>query len=71
MLMECYFCFDICMDIYFTSFHLFAHLGVNNIQATRVFNKIGYANAPSLGTNSGRKKERCDFEQDISSKVAV
>ena len=31
--------FNIFMDNYFTSFRLFTHFGVNNIQATGVLNK--------------------------------
>ena len=31
--------FDIFMDNYFTPFRLLAHLGVDNIRATRVLNK--------------------------------
>ena len=33
------------MNNYFASFRLLIHLGVNNIQATSVLNKIGYAGA--------------------------
>ena len=55
--------FDIFMDNYFTSFRLLTHLGANNIRTTRVFKKIGYANALSLGTNSCKKKERGHFKQ--------
>ena len=40
------------MDNYFTSFRLLT----NNIRATRVFNKIGYANALSLRANICKKK---------------
>ena len=50
--------FDIFMDNYLTSFRLFTHLGVNNIQATRVLNKnrlrkctiIGDKQLPKKGT---------------------
>ena len=55
------------MDSYFTSFRLLT----NNIRATRVFNKIGYANALSLRTNICKKKERGHFEQGTSSKKAL
>ena len=34
------FTFDIFMDTYFTSFPLLTHLGVNNVRATGVLNKI-------------------------------
>ena len=57
------------MDSYFTSFRLLT----NNIRATRVFNKIGYANALSFWANicKKKKKERGHFEQGTSSKKAV
>ena len=55
--------FNIFMDNYFTSFRLLTHLRVNNIRATRVLNKIGYANTLSLATSSYKKQERGHFEQ--------
>ena len=59
------------MGNYLTSFHSLTHLGINNIRATGVLNKIGYANALSLGSNSCKKKERSHFEQRTSSKKPV
>ena len=41
--------FDIFMDNYFTSFRLFTHLGVNNIQATRALNKNGLRKCTIIG----------------------
>ena len=47
--------FDIFMDDSFTPFRLFTHLGVNNIRATSMLNKIDYANAHCLGQAASKK----------------
>ena len=53
--------FDIFMDNYFTSFRLFTHLGVDNIPATGVLNKIRFRKC--TGDKQLQKKERGPFEQ--------
>ena len=63
--------FDIFMDNYFTSFRLLTHLGVNNIRATRVLNKIRLGKCTIAGDKQLQKKESGHFEQRTSSKKAV
>ena len=58
--------------MYFISFCLFSHLGVNNIQATSVFNKNGLHKCTVIGDKQRKKKkESGHFEQYTSSKNAV
>ena len=54
------------MDNCLTSFRLLNHLGVNNTRATAVLNKIGYANALALKTNSCKKKKERDHTEQRS-----
>ena len=52
--MECLtpnFSFDIFMDNYFISFRLLTHLGVNNIRATGVLNKMHWGEAAAKKRN--------------------
>ena len=63
--------FEIFMDNYFTSFRLLTHLGVNNIRATRVLNKIRLRKCTITGDKHLQKKESGHFEQPTSSKKAV
>ena len=63
--------FDIFMDNYFTSFRLLTHLGVNNIRATRVLNKIRLRKCTITGDKQPQKNESGQFEQRTSSKKAV
>ena len=60
--------FDIFMDDSFTSFRLFTHLGVKNIRATSVLNKIDYTNAHCLGQAASKNGH---FEQRTSSRKVV
>ena len=63
--------FDIFMDNYFTSFRLLSHLGVNNIRATLVLNKISLRKCTITGEKQLQKKESGHFEQCASSKKAM
>ena len=75
-LMECIttgFSLDIFIDSYFTSFHLFIHLGVNNIRATPVLNKNRSRKCTIIGDKQLQKKERGHLNgaHHTSSKKAV
>ena len=50
--------FDMFMDNCFTSFRLLTYLGVNNIRATTVLNKIRLPKCTSYGDKQLQKKER-------------
>ena len=56
--------FNIFMDNCFTSFRLFTHVGVNNIQATAVLNKNRlHKRTISSDKHQRKKKEQGYFEQ--------
>ena len=59
------------MDKSFTSFHLFIHLGVNNIRISDPLNKNRLGKSLSLRTDSCKKKECGHFKQRTPNYVTV
>ena len=58
--------FDLFMDVYFTSFRLLTHLGINNIRVTGVLNKNRLRKYTIIRDKQMQKRERGYLEQCIA-----